>query len=198
MDIKSLNPYQSNYLYLLKEIYENDLRDHQNSNLSQRKKDIQYIYDMMMCQFMDIAWHLFVDWKSNIQNFNVNKLLVSKLPYKKFEVYNNIKWDFNSSDFEDNPSFIEEYFTEDEIAIFERIIKDYSHLEFMLSLFNFYFINYPIELGFLTKFLEPNHDNLVEFGDWFQLKCHTEESFPSYMLVVADNLANEYLEKYTV
>lgn len=196
-DISKLNPYESNYLLNLKEVYENDFSKIDLLNISQKQKDILYIYNMMMCQFLEISWHLFIDWKSNIQNFNINKIIPNTLDFRRFEVYNNIKWELDREYYESNEDFLLDYFAEGEIEIFSRIVKGFEPVAFIINLYNYYFVNFPIELRFKLEFLEPEFTDLKSFGEWFdQWPEYTENSYPSFMLECADRLSNEFASKY--
>jgi hypothetical protein len=190
---KKISPNAYNFLYIQKYIAEKSQSAHLLFNISQNKKDIQYIYDMMMIELLEIAWQIDSDWLSNMNSYEVKKY--TKLPYTKFEMFNNIKWEIDNKLFKEE-DFLYEYFSKYGAEVIERVVDKSNHEIFIKDLHKLYFEEFPAKIGFNLDFLRPSYKNLNAFGKWFSDKPYTKESYPSIMLSVAHDLANEFTSQY--
>jgi hypothetical protein len=191
---KKISPERYDFLFIQKYLAEKSQSAHLLFNISQTKKDIQYIYDMMIIQFITLAMDLERDFGYNIETYE----LKLNRPYKKFEDFNHWKdyFDIDGHDFNETDSTYD-FVSEDEVEIFKRVINaDFK--EFLQALNSYYFVKFPLSIGFNLDFLLPNYNDLDAFGRWFSNKPYTKKSYPSVMCSAAHDLANEFISNYTI
>jgi hypothetical protein len=187
----------ANYLYIYKEMLEKSQIATQLMNISQNKKDIEYIYYMIMIQLIDLSWHLDSDWLSNINNYNVNKNGISKLPYKRFEIFNEMKWELNIKDYEeDKENYIFEFFNESDVEVIKRTLSFKSDIDLIFAFYNVYFIDLPFKLYILPHYLDRKFKNLVDFGEWFEYKEINKDNFSSLCVSHSNDLANDFIKSH--
>jgi len=182
----------SDYLLICKEINEKSLIAEQFFNVSQHKKDVDYVYRLLMIKFLELGRHIFVDWSINEQAFEVNNHGLIKIDFKVFEIYNRIKWDINPEE------TMNDYFEETDILVFERVIKNYDCRKTLLLLNDYLFSLFPQTIEFNCVFLEPVFTNIDFFGEWFtSIFKHDAKEYSSFIMSQSDRLANDFTHKHT-
>ncbi|MBO9684284.1 MAG: hypothetical protein J7502_16730, partial [Flavisolibacter sp.] len=89
--IASASPYDAtNYLYKASQLYEKRAIAILSTNRNDFKKAIDHLYYHLGGHLLTIAWHLFVNGKTNIERFIASQY-ASSLGFKDFEIFHNIK-----------------------------------------------------------------------------------------------------------
>lgn len=190
--IASASPYDAtNYLYKASQLYEKRALAILATNRNDIKKAVDHLYYHLGSYLLNIAWHLFVDGKTNIQRFLASQY-VSSLGFKDFEIFHNIR---DSSEESEYP-----FDSEQNEQAFKLISKGKDIDEFCIIFQNIAFEKFPESIGFKKEFLNPNFKDLKKFSTSFANE-HGEINFeivvPSQAVISVDDLVNEYLKKVT-
>jgi hypothetical protein len=186
----------SDYLLICKEMSDKSIVAGLLFNKSQRKKDIDYVYQLLISKFLELGWNLYIDWCINMELFEVNKirknLKSNPIEFQTFTVYNTIKWDIN------NNEVMSDFFNNDDIDVFKRIIKDYNEVETLTMLYFYLFEIFQVRIDFRDDFLDLDFTDIESFGYWFtDIYIHTKNEYSSFIMGKSNELANEFIEKYT-
>jgi hypothetical protein len=189
-----MSPDNSSYLLIYKDILDKAKTACLYMNIGERKKDIEYMYNYMMVDLLDIAWHLFVDFNTNMLGYEVMNFGYTKPSYRVFEIYNNMKWRFDIDDIGEDSIY--DVFSDYEVERLKRLIRNFKPEQFVLGLQHLYFDDFPTKIGFNPNFLDMGYDDLKEFGRWFTKKDISKENFSSIASSVANKLVNDFLKNH--
>jgi tetratricopeptide (TPR) repeat protein len=188
--IASANPYDAtNYLYKASQLYKKRATAILASNRNTLKKSIDYLYYHLGGHLLTIAWHLFVDGKSNIMHF-ISSNYTSTSGFKHFEIFQNIKnLDEESKyPFDNEPS---------ENA-FKIISKGKDIDEYCLIFKDIAFRQYPEAFGFKEEFLNPSYNDLKKFATSFaneNNEINFETFVPSKAGIAIDDFLNGFIKQ---
>lgn len=190
--IASASPYDAtNYLYKASQLYEKRANAILATNRNDFKKSVDHLYYHLGGHLLTIAWHLFVDGKTNIQRF-VASQYASSLGFKDFEIFHNIKDSNEDSEFP--------FDSEQNETAFNIISKGKDIEKFCAIFQEIAFKKYPEAIGFKDEFLQPNFKDLKKFATSFANE-HGEINFetlvPSKAIIAVDDLVNEFLKQVT-
>jgi len=187
-----LNANPSEYLLICKEINEKAFIAEQFFKVSQNNKDVDYVYRLLMIRFLELGWHIFVDWSINMQALEVNSYGHARIEFKAFEIYNRIKWNINPEE------TMNDYFEEADILVFERVMKNYECRKTLLLLNDYLFSLFPRTIEFNSIFLELDFTDIGFFGEWFtSIFKHNAKEYSSFIMSQSNRLANNFINKYT-
>lgn len=188
--IASVSPYDAtNYLYKAGQLYEKRASVILATDRNDFKKSVDHLYYHLGGHLLTIAWHLFVDGKTNIQRF-LSSQYVSSLGFKDFEIFRDIK---NSSEESEYP-----FDTQQNEVAFNSISKGKDIGRYCSIFQEIAFKKYPEEIGFTEEFLQPNFKDLKKFAKAFaneQGEINFETIVPSKAIVAVDDYINDFLTR---
>ena len=186
--IASASPFEAtNYLNKASQLYEKRAITILSTNRKEPKKSIDNLYYHLGGHLLTIAWHLFVDGKTNIQRF-ITSQYSSSLGFKNFEIFHNIK---DSGKLSQYP-----FENEQNKKAFELISNGKNIQDFCIIFQNIAFNEYPASFGFTYEFLNPDFKDLKKFATSFANE-HGEINFeahiPSAAVIAVDEFINNFL-----
>lgn len=177
----------SNYLLISKELNQKSMLATQYFNISQKSKDVQFLYFFIASEMFDVAWHLSVDINRNMLNYEINQFGHSKFDFKTFEIFNNMNWSANPNDLIDEFGF--------NSVILKRYFDKLSEFEILQRIENTLFRLLPTRIGLKPEFLDLEYNDIDTFGKWFESLNYDKDSFQSFVAIEIDEIANIFTNK---